>query len=143
MNNFYIYIYLDPKKPGQYCYNDICFLYEPFYIGKGKNNRIENITGRSYDFIDIINKIKESVLEPIKFKLYENLNEEQSLGIEKQVILKIGRIDLETGPLINETSGGQGSSGRIISEETKNKMSINNIGMKGQHHSEKTKKINF
>ena len=38
-NRFYVYALLDPRKPGRYEYKDICFLYEPFYIGKGKENR--------------------------------------------------------------------------------------------------------
>lgn len=35
----YFYVYLDPRKPGRYCYKDISFLYEPLYVGKGKNKR--------------------------------------------------------------------------------------------------------
>jgi len=31
---FYVYIYLDPRKPGRYVYGDYCFLYEPFYVWK-------------------------------------------------------------------------------------------------------------
>ena len=38
-NRFYVYALLDPRKPGAYEYEDICFLYEPFYIGKGSKNR--------------------------------------------------------------------------------------------------------
>ena len=40
-NEFYVYCYMDPRKPGKYTYDglDICFLYEPFYIGSGKNNK--------------------------------------------------------------------------------------------------------
>ena len=39
MNKYYIYIYLDPRKPGNYKYNNLCFNYEPIYIGKGKGYR--------------------------------------------------------------------------------------------------------
>jgi len=120
INNYYIYVYLDTRKIGQYCYDNICFLYKPFYIGKGKDRRLENIKdGRSNDFIDIINEIKKYGLEQIIIKLYENLNEKQSFELETKLINEIGRIDLETGPLINRTSGGQGKSGNIVSEETK------------------------
>ena len=38
-NRFYVYALLDPRKPGRYEYKDICFLYEPFYIGKGCGDR--------------------------------------------------------------------------------------------------------
>ena len=43
-NEFYVYCYMDPRKPGKYTYDglDICFLYEPFYIGFGKEKRIKS-----------------------------------------------------------------------------------------------------
>ena len=41
-NKYYVYIYLDPRKPGKYYYPnmDVCFLFEPFYVGKGKNKQM-------------------------------------------------------------------------------------------------------
>jgi len=63
MNNFYIYIYLDPRKSGRYCYDNICFTFEPFYIGKGKNDRWKNISGRTNYFKNKINKIRKNLLK--------------------------------------------------------------------------------
>ena len=42
--NYYLYVLLDPEKKGKFLYENlnVCFLYEPFYIGKGKNNRIKH-----------------------------------------------------------------------------------------------------
>ncbi len=124
-NNFYIYVYLDPRKHGQYCYKDICFLFEPFYIGKGKNNRYLVEYNRNKDFINITSEIKKIGVEPIIIKLYKNLSEEQSLKLETKLIKEIGRCDLKTGSLINKTSGGQGISGYKFSEKTKEIMSEN------------------
>jgi len=119
MNQFYIYIYLDPRKLGKYCYSDICFLFEPFYVGKGKNERWKDNRGRSKIFKNKINKIKESGLEPIVFKLYENLNENNSFILECQLIKLIGRKQLNNGTLINLTNGGEGGSGLILSDKLK------------------------
>lgn len=34
MNNYYIYIYLDPRKNGSFKYGSHEFKCEPFYVGK-------------------------------------------------------------------------------------------------------------
>lgn len=41
-NVFYVYIYLDPRKPGKYQFNKYCFLNQPFYVGKGKKDRYKH-----------------------------------------------------------------------------------------------------
>ncbi len=41
-NKFYVYIYLDPRKKGNFIYGEYEFNYEPFYVGKGSNNRCYN-----------------------------------------------------------------------------------------------------
>jgi len=94
-------------------------LYEPFYIGKGKCGRYrEKFCGRNKYFKNKINKIKQSGLEPVIIKLYENLNEQQSFEKEIELIEEIGRIDLNTGTLVNMTNGGEGMIGYHHTEET-------------------------
>jgi hypothetical protein len=119
LDNYYIYIYLDSRKLGRYCYENFSFLYKPFYVGKGKNGRYKETNSRSDDFIIIIKEIEKSGIEPIIIKLYENLSEEKSFELETKSIHEIGRIDLGTGFLINKTSGGQGTSGYKFLEETR------------------------
>ena len=122
MDIYYVYVYLNPLKPGKYVYGDIQFECEPFYIGKGKNlrmyshlkmNRKNNIKN------GIIKKILNENKTPIIIKLYENLSEQTALDIECDLIKKMGRISTNTGCLSNLTDGGEGHSGFIQSEATK------------------------
>ena len=97
--HYYTYAYLREDKT-------------PYYIGKGKGNRI-------YE--------KRKRIKPPKDKsriifLKKNLTEEEAFKHEIYMIDVFGRKDLGTGILHNMTNGGEGSSGNIHSEETKRKM---------------------
>jgi DNA-binding XRE family transcriptional regulator len=123
MNNYYIYIYLDPRKSGRYCYKNFSLLYKPIYVGKGKRNRHKKICGRNPIFKNKINKIKKLGLKPIIIKLYENLNEKESFETEKNLISEIEKIN--PGILVNMTYGGEGVSGYKHTEETLKKQRKN------------------
>ena len=45
-NRFYVYVYLDPRKPGNYEYLEngigISFDFKPFYVGKGSWDRLHS-----------------------------------------------------------------------------------------------------
>lgn len=127
---FYVYVYLDPRKQGIFVYGNYHFYYEPFYVGKGKN-------GRCYDHLryknnsyknNRIRKIKSVNLEPIIIKYRTDSNEHSALETEIEMIETIGRYDLKKGPLCNKTDGGEGTSGNIVSEETKRKIKNSCIG---------------
>ena len=109
-NIFYVYIYLDPRKPGNYIFGDLKFNYEPFYVGKGKNDRINcsdiNVKSNEYKR-NKINKIKKSGLNIIKHKIIENLTENESYKHEMNLIKTIGR-KKNNGPLTNIHKGGSG-----------------------------------
>jgi hypothetical protein len=112
---YYTYAYLREDKT-------------PYYIGKGKGNRLYKKDSR--------------VFAPPKDKsriifLKQNLTEEEAFKHEIYMIFLYGRKDLGTGILHNMTNGGEGSSGAIRSEETKKKISEAN---KGKIFSEETKR---
>lgn len=122
MNNYYVYIYLDPRKSGEYVYGDYKFDYEPFYVGKGKENRyLEHLRpSRLNRGVNLIkeNKLKKILslgLTPIIVKIKEALTQEDSLLFEKELIEIIGRITKKSGPLTNMSDGGDGNS-RVVSD---------------------------
>jgi len=136
-NNFYIYIYLDPRKPGKFCYGRYRFDYEPFYVGKGQKRRCIVSQGRNRFLDRKIKKIGKIIVTIYK----SNLAEEKAFELEKRLIARIGRIDLKKGPLCNLTDGGEGGSNpsketrRLLSDAKKGK----SPGNKGKHLSEETK----
>jgi len=121
---YYIYVFLDDTKSGKFIYEDLEFDYEPFYIGKGSDDRIINSMCTKGVFKSSkIKSIKEKGGNVIRFKLFENLENLEALEIEKQLISKIGRRDLNKGPLTNLTDGGDGRLTSPHSKETKLKIS--------------------
>lgn len=125
MKKYYIYIFLDESKPGEFIYDDFSLEYEPFYVGKGTGDRITtSLLDRESPFkVNKINKVKRSGGKIISIKLYENLENEESLEVEKMVISKIGRRDLGLGTLVNQTDGGDGRLSSPHSDKTKQKIS--------------------
>lgn len=101
-NRFYTYAYLRKDRT-------------PYYIGKGQRRRA--FSKRNYE------------TQPPKDKsriifLKQNLTEEEAFKHEEYLIAILGRIDLGTGILRNKTNGGEGNTGRVVSEETRKKLSI-------------------
>jgi len=128
---FYVYIYLDPRKPGNYEYDDYCFLYEPFYVGKGSGNRMFEHLG-NYELSKNSfksNKIKNILYSghtPYIIKIIENIEDEDySYNLEEKIIKTIGRISTNNGPLVNLKEGGKGGlSGYIYTDEQLKQKSI-------------------
>jgi hypothetical protein len=148
MEKFYVYVFLDPRKPGKYVYDNICFTYEPFYIGKGTSNRIiiSKYSKLNPLKTNKIKKIESSGLNVISYKLFDNLTETDSFDIEMDLIKRIGKILNETGPLVNFSDGGTGGdniSNHPNRNEIVEKMKLSHLGTKngfyGKNHTELTK----
>lgn len=148
-NIYYVYAYIDP----------ITLL--PFYIGKGKDRRMfdhlksnrNSHTGRMLYYK--IQSLRKSNLEPIVIIVNNNLTEKASFELERICISIFGKKSDKTGILLNLTDGGEGSSGikrtliqrkrrslqlmgHILSEETKQKISMSNKGkILSKEHTEK------
>lgn len=147
-NNYYVYALIDPRN------NSI------FYVGKGKTrDTLNRVYRRISDHIrghDGNNKLKNSVIRKIQRLglevkgqiIKEGLLEQEAFELEKELIRSLGKRMSGTGNLVNLTDGGEGSSGHVMSEETKkilsekNKARIKNTGIvnfKGEHHSLETR----
>ena len=116
---FYVYIYLDPRKPGIYEYGDYKFDYEPFYVGKGKGSRMyEHLYRNDKHNSHKTNKIKSILgegIEPIILKVKESLCEIDAYELEIDLIKLIGRKCTKEGILTNISEGG-GKIGALYGE---------------------------
>ena len=96
---FYTYLYFDENRV-------------PYYIGKGIGKR----AWKYHAGVEVPPADRVLILK-------KNLTEEQAFLHEEYMIFILGRKDLGTGPLLNRTSGKQGGAGKVVSQETKEKIS--------------------
>lgn len=114
-NPFYTYSYTDPIT-------DMVF-----YIGKGSKQRFRAHLQRAggvrrktdLPVVDKSRQLLSAGITPL-IQILENFQTEQDAHTKEiALIAQIGRKDLGKGPLLNLTDGGEGSSGRVWSEERK------------------------
>jgi len=141
---YYVYIYLDPEKPGKFVYRFkgkiLRTKYEPFYVGKG--------SGWRYTKSFYLNQIKNTFLEDrirviqqskflkpiVKFK--KNFSEKEAYKLEKILIEGIGRKITKEGPLVNLIEGRLGKG--IFPKKIREK--ISSSGKKAWENSELRRK---
>jgi hypothetical protein len=137
-HDFYVYAYLDPRKPGTFVYQDYSFDHEPFYVGKGTGNRCYFLENHQHGLCgNKIKKLKSLNLKSIIRIIKNEMFEKAAHALECDLIDLIGRQDLGTGTLCNHTDGGEGTSGHIKSIETRLKLSA---AAKGRIVSEETRR---
>jgi hypothetical protein len=101
---------------------------EPFYIGIGSDSnyfRANRIDTRN----DIWNKIKSKTDILVEI-VFDNLTWEEACEKEKTLIKQYGRINNKTGILANMTDGGEGTFGKLLSEQTRYLLGSGNRGKK-------------
>ena len=124
MSDFYTYAFLRKDRT-------------PYYIGKGRGNRAFRKRGYGAK--------PPKDLSRVLF-LKKGLTEEEAFTHEIYMIAVFGRKDQGTGILHNRTDGGDGSSGAIVSEETREKIGAFQRGRKKpplteEQKQEKTRKL--
>lgn len=85
----------------------------PFYIGKGTKDRAWKNYGRP------VNKPSDDRI----IILEQGLSEIGAFALERRYVRWYGREDIGTGILHNKSDGGEGCSGRIVSDRHKKKTS--------------------
>lgn len=106
MNIYHVYIYWSPKTN------------LPFYVGYGKGNRhLYHLTEARRSLnpkqgqhkLNTIRNLLSENLEPIIQIVDDHLTKEEACELEVFLIAMIGRRDKNTGPLTNQTKGGDGT----------------------------------
>ena len=119
MNEYYTYAYL--REDGT-----------PYYIGKGKKDRLYANHYRAKRNCIAVPKDRDRIIY-----LKRNLTEQDAFRHEIYMIAILGRKDIGTGILRNRTDGGDGVSGAVRSDATRKKISEET---KGKKLSEETKR---
>jgi hypothetical protein len=119
-SDYYVYALLRPPRcggPGPY---------SPFYIGKGRGDR-----ARQHAFLSkterghkaaICRKLRAEFGYVPHVILRSALVEKEAFEWERLFVFLYGRNGKEWGPLTNLTDGGEGSSGYIMTDETREKL---------------------
>ena len=120
---FYTYIYCNPEKPSSL---HKCG-FEPFYVGKGKNNRaLAHLRLSDKDpnrhKANTIRRLLKKGIQPLIF-ISPSVDENSANIEEKDLITLYGRKDKKCGPLTNMSDGGEGQCGKICSEKTRKLLS--------------------
>jgi len=133
-NKYYVYAYLDPNISGRFEYLDTCFLFKPFYIGKGSKNRLfqhlKDAKSKYYKKSERHHYINKLDTKPYIIKIKDSLTELQAFDLEEKYIETIGLdnlTNLVVSCIVHQPNGYKHSveTKRKIGEKSKGKISYN------------------
>lgn len=121
---FYAYIHARPEETGG----------SVFYVGKGRGNRYASFRNRNQKHSEIVTSVGA---HNVLIGRLDCSSETIAFGLERGLIKCLRRNKVI---LANQTSGGQGASGFVKSEETRKKLSVAHKGRKGRPQTEEIRK---
>jgi hypothetical protein len=118
-NIYYVYALIDPRTN------------LPFYVGKGKNNRMlqhlkEGATG-GVKKNNRIAEIRAAGLEPVAVKLAGNMFNNEAYNLEEDIISELGREDIEKDGVL--TNNRLHARGPVMTDEVRLAISSRRTGM--------------
>ena len=118
-----VYIYFDPRYSYKTIIDDVCYIFKPVYVGKGKisdkrkDKHLSKNKYRNTKLVYLNEYLKHNHIEPVCISVFQTDCEISAFQKECDLISSIGRENKKTGPLFNLTYGGEGVTGRIISQQ--------------------------
>ena len=112
---FYAYIHAKPDGT-------------PFYVGKGRNKRMFNLTKRNSHHKNVIAKYGKPNIIIGKM---DCSSEDEAFNLEVGIIKCFKRMGYE---LVNKSNGGEGSAGHAVSLESRQRISATLKTMAGRPH---------
>ena len=125
--NYYLYVYLNPLKIGEFNYSNYTFNCEPIYIGIGQSSRYKShlINSHNQELKNFINYLKQKNIDPSIQKIHENLSKKDALMLENNLIFHIGKKAENNGPLLNIVGGNH----LITEEKTTVEANLSNLNL--------------
>jgi len=118
-DSFYVYIILNPEKPGTFRYGDMTFNFEPVWVGAANSGNSKRIKDSYRDITGKLIRPDRTTYANCAHVLYENLGKLDSFITETRIITTIGRRFDGSGPLENRSTGGYPATGVPCSEYSK------------------------
>jgi hypothetical protein len=99
---------------------------EPFYIGIGKSENRAYSRAHRNDHWKRVVALADYEVEI----LFEDIGWDEAKDKEREFIALYGRVNSGTGCLVNQTDGGDGALGRVVSKATRERIGSKRVGIK-------------